>query len=67
MTSHDQLAGLFRDEMRKQGLTYRAVGDRCGMDISAVHGLLHRKTNMTLATADRVAKALGKIIVWRLK
>lgn len=63
----NELRRLIRAEMDAQGVTTAELAKRVGLDRSSVSGLLTRSTDLRVGTADKLARALGRVIVYRLE
>lgn len=59
----DTLADTIRKEFRKSGRTILSVADDSGLGYANVHRLINTTDRVTLATADKVCRALGLRLV----
>ena len=59
------IAEVLSAERDRLGLTYQAVGDRCGLPVARVHEVLSGKSRKpSLETVRKITAGLGKSLCW---
>ena len=63
----DPLQQALYDEIKRQGYSWVGLAFLLGVAPATLLGYFKPKSSMTLRTADKIARALGKVVVYRLE
>ena len=63
----DPLQQALYAEIRRQGWSWVDLAARVGVSPPTLHGYFKPDSSMTLRTADKLARAINRIVVYRLE